>query len=481
MMVLIIGFHLIALILVVFTWITSRQIALLPQHKYMLKASAILFSVSGISTIFLNHQISLIYKMIMVLLYGLLVFGVVRGAKNKYHHKYFARNMCLDSLCISGLIITVWTLGISSVSFDIYLMAVFLLTGASLVGLIVTYAKLLARKSSGGMVDFPTVSVLVPARNEDHALQQCLSNLLKLDYPKLEIIVLDDCSQDRTPEIIASYARDGVRFVQGNQPEPGWTGKNHALQRLVEEASGEYLVFCDVDVRFSTSAVTELINYITRHKLDMVSVLPAHRHFDLMPSLFLLPYDQLTLLSSLMPRRLKLAARSCFVIKAEMLVPEGFLAHKNSVVPESLIAAKLNHQLLLGTNFEVTTRKRISSIFNTHIRLSYPLALKSVTFVGAKLLIATIFICVFVQALLGSVAAMVIVGICMLTHIVSMSAAGYKWPLLGLLGWLFTLFVKIILDVMSMSKYELGEVEWKSRNICYPILMTIPRLPKLEE
>src|SRR4029077_9013676 len=58
--------------------------------------------------------------------------------------------------------------------------------------------------------DLPTVTVAIPARNEDAQLDQCLQSLLAGDYPKLEIIVLDDCSQDRTSEIIRRFAHDGV-------------------------------------------------------------------------------------------------------------------------------------------------------------------------------------------------------------------------------------------------------------------------------
>jgi hypothetical protein len=67
--------------------------------------------------------------------------------------------------------------------------------------------------------ELPSVSVLIPARDETDALQVCLQSLIANDYPKLEIIVLDDCSINRrTPEIIRSFAHDGVRFVPGNIP-----------------------------------------------------------------------------------------------------------------------------------------------------------------------------------------------------------------------------------------------------------------------
>jgi len=79
------------------------------------------------------------------------------------------------------------------------------------------------------------------------------------DYPKLEIIVLDDCSQNKhTPEIIRSFAHDGVRFIQGEHPKPTWLAKNQAYDRLAQESSGEFILFCGVDVRFSQTVCVKL-------------------------------------------------------------------------------------------------------------------------------------------------------------------------------------------------------------------------------
>src|SRR6516225_12140343 len=80
----------------------------------------------------------------------------------------------------------------------------------------------------------PKVSILVPARNEEGALPACLESLIKLDYPDYEVIVVDDCSTDRTgliaDEAAASSASQGLVRVIHNQELPkGWAGKVHAL------------------------------------------------------------------------------------------------------------------------------------------------------------------------------------------------------------------------------------------------------------
>ena len=110
--------------------------------------------------------------------------------------------------------------------------------------------------------DTPTVSLCIPARNETHALADCLSSAVASDYPKLEIIVLDDCSQDKTSQIIRSFAHDGVRFISGEVPSDGWLGKNNAYQALATQAKGEYLVFMSVDTRVEKKSISQLISYI---------------------------------------------------------------------------------------------------------------------------------------------------------------------------------------------------------------------------
>src|SRR5690606_8106890 len=78
--------------------------------------------------------------------------------------------------------------------------------------------------------DMPSVSVCIPARNEAHAMTDCLEHVLRSNYPKIEVIVLDDLSGDKTSSLIKAFAHDGVRFVEGEPLPDGWLGKNHALE-----------------------------------------------------------------------------------------------------------------------------------------------------------------------------------------------------------------------------------------------------------
>src|SRR5690606_9393006 len=124
------------------------------------------------------------------------------------------------------------------------------------------------------LADLPSVSVCIPARNETHAMTECLERVIASNYPKIEIIVLDDSSVDDTSVLIKSFAHSGVRFVEGSPLPDGWLGKNHALEGLLKEASGRYVFFMDVDTKISPFTISQLVAYAASEDATMVSVLP---------------------------------------------------------------------------------------------------------------------------------------------------------------------------------------------------------------
>src|SRR5690606_35949029 len=135
-------------------------------------------------------------------------------------------------------------------------------------------SAVLPTSKMGAETDLPSVTVCIPARNEAHALLDCLPLVIASDYERLEIIVLDDVSGDETSSLIKSFASEGVRFVKGQPLVSGWLGKNHALEGLLAEASGSYILFMDVDTRLAPQAVSNLVRFALSKRASMVSVLP---------------------------------------------------------------------------------------------------------------------------------------------------------------------------------------------------------------
>ena len=107
------------------------------------------------------------------------------------------------------------------------------------------------------------VSVIVPARNEEETIGECLESLVSQSYGRLEIIVVDDSSSDRTGDIVREFiARDGRIKLVGAGPRPeGWVGKTWPCQRGFENSRGEYLLFVDADSTLEQSAVEKSLEY----------------------------------------------------------------------------------------------------------------------------------------------------------------------------------------------------------------------------
>lgn len=124
----------------------------------------------------------------------------------------------------------------------------------------------------------PRVSLLVPARDEAANLRRTLPLLLAADYPRLEILLLDDRSADGTANVAREIGRSAsLRILRGTEPPPGWLGKNWACHQLSEAATGEVLVFCDADVDARSSAVRRTVAALQKHAAGAVTAIPRQR------------------------------------------------------------------------------------------------------------------------------------------------------------------------------------------------------------
>ena len=125
--------------------------------------------------------------------------------------------------------------------------------------------------------DLPTVSVIVAARDEVGSIESALKSLLSQDYPRLEIVVIDDRSTDGTGAVLDRLAADNpsLRVVHVAELPPGWLGKNHALHEGARGASGELLLFADADIVMRPTAVSRAVGYLLSEKADHVTAAPG--------------------------------------------------------------------------------------------------------------------------------------------------------------------------------------------------------------
>ncbi len=119
----------------------------------------------------------------------------------------------------------------------------------------------------------PRLSICVPARNEEGRIGACVEALLAQDYPDMEIVVVDDRSEDGTRREALAAAGGDPRFllVEGAPPRKGWAGKPWACTRAAGESTGELLLFVDADVRLAPGASAAAVARLQRDELALLS------------------------------------------------------------------------------------------------------------------------------------------------------------------------------------------------------------------
>ncbi len=174
--------------------------------------------------------------------------------------------------------------------------AVILTVSAALVGLSWLIRNLLALKvwrslfhlspqyhhgpdgAVGGDLDPPMVSVVVAAKDEQANIEKCVRTILDQEYPNFELIICNDRSVDATGEIIERIAAGDsrVRTINITELPEGWAGKNHAMQKGIAAAGGEWICMTDADCQYiSPLTLSAAMQYASDSGADMVSVLPT--------------------------------------------------------------------------------------------------------------------------------------------------------------------------------------------------------------
>lgn len=125
--------------------------------------------------------------------------------------------------------------------------------------------------------DLPSLSIIVPARDEAAAIEEALQRMLSLDYPDYELIAVNDRSTDGTGAImdrVAQQVGDRLRVVHIDQLPEGWLGKNHAMSVGVSQARGEFILLTDGDVMFDPLTLRRAMAAVRAGRLDHLVLLP---------------------------------------------------------------------------------------------------------------------------------------------------------------------------------------------------------------
>ncbi len=146
----------------------------------------------------------------------------------------------------------------------------------------------------------PSVSLLIPARNEERSIAAALDAALASERVQLEVIVLDDGSDDRTAAIVREYVtRDARVHLQVAPPLPsGWCGKQFACSVLSRLASHQILCFCDADVRLTPDGLLRSVSFLNLSGASLVSGFPLQETGTIAEKVFI-PLMHFLLLSFL--------------------------------------------------------------------------------------------------------------------------------------------------------------------------------------
>jgi poly-beta-1,6-N-acetyl-D-glucosamine synthase len=104
--------------------------------------------------------------------------------------------------------------------------------------------------------NWPLVTIVVPAHNEEKVITRCIDAILEIDYPKKEVIVVDDGSTDRTYQLASSYRNKGVKVIHRKQAG----GKSGALNTGILIANGEIIITCDADSLIGRGALRRVVS-----------------------------------------------------------------------------------------------------------------------------------------------------------------------------------------------------------------------------
>jgi len=202
---------------------------------------------------------------------------------------------------------------------------------------------------------WPSVTAVVPARNEADVIVRSLASLLKQDYPgRFRVILVDDQSGDETGTLARSLDNGRLTVLDGAAHPPGWTGKLFAVHQGVEHANPDlpdYLWLTDADISHTPDNLSRLVARAEAGKLVLVSLM-AKLHCESFAERFLIPAF-VFFFAMLFPfawandpnKRLAAAAGGCMLVRREALARAGGIeAIRAEIIDDCALAARLKAQ-----------------------------------------------------------------------------------------------------------------------------------------
>jgi 4,4'-diaponeurosporenoate glycosyltransferase len=179
------------------------------------------------------------------------------------------------------------------------------------------------RSRAQGSLSYPSVSIIIPARNEERNLPILLQSLRAQELQPDEIIVVDDHSDDATGQIAAQA---GARVIASQNLPPGWVGKTWACHQAAQQARGDLFIFLDADTRLERDGLRKIMDSWLERR-GVMSIAPYHVMEE--------PYEQLSAFFNI----LQLAGLAAFTVLGRALKPAGLFGPMLAVQREDYFQA----------------------------------------------------------------------------------------------------------------------------------------------
>jgi hopene-associated glycosyltransferase HpnB len=225
----------------------------------------------------------------------------------------------------------------------------------------------------------PEIVIIIPARNEEQTIGQCISSLLQQDYKgTMSIIVINDSSNDNTLEVVksASQGCNNIHLINGVETPSAWTGKLWAMAQGVEFAKktfshADYYLFTDSDILHNPKNLTELATKATNENLALVSLMVKLRCISiweilLMPA-FIFFFQKLYPFSLVNNPKISNAAAAggCMLVNCQDLEKAGGLKEiKAAIIDDCALAILLKqaNPIWLGLTQSTKSLRKYQSL-----------------------------------------------------------------------------------------------------------------------
>lgn len=183
--------------------------------------------------------------------------------------------------------------------------------------------------SALSLANWPDVSILVPARNEEDNIEACVRSLLAQQYPNFEVRVLDDHSTDSTWQILQQLAAENGRLtiLKGNPLPADWLGKHWACHQLAQSATADLLLFTDADTRHHPLTLQNSVTALITEKADLLTAMPFEEVVTWGEKLVvpIIPWSIFSFVPLALANRLKYSALSATIGQFMLFRHEAYL------------------------------------------------------------------------------------------------------------------------------------------------------------